>query len=220
MKKCIISAIAGAVGMLIILCCVAKFLSSREQLQDEKEHKKYEHTNFVSAITQDDCFVCREHNDPLTAPRWQQDNVAILNLDTFEMLSLEVNRYTDNGKLITSEAGYMQTQNMETKNGWVYSYVLSDRGYADVYISGVEYNINPDDVQSHLCQTCLDTFNSEWYGEDPPAEFAIIHLSEKIIEPLTTSKGGFGIGDYYIDCSFAEDNKIDLLVFYCPTRYE
>lgn len=219
MKKCILSAIAGAVGILILLCCVTMFTTNKEQPQKGEEQIKYEHEDFLSSISQENCFICGEHTDPLAALCWQQDNIAILDLNTFEMLSLEINRYTDDGDLVTSKAGYMQTQSMETGNGWVYSYVQSDRGYADVYISGVEYNINPDSIQNQLCQSCLNTFNSEWYGEDPPAEFAVVHLSEKIIEPLTTNKGGFGMGDYYIDCSFEEDEKIDLLVFYCPNRY-
>lgn len=205
--------------MLIILCCVTKFTTNKEQLQNREEQKKYEHEDFLSTIAQENCFVCGEQKDPLTALYWQQDNIAVLDINTFEILPLEINRYTDNGDLVTSKAGYMQTQSMETGNGWVYSYVQSDRGYADVYISGVEYNINPDSIQNQLCQPCLNSFNSEWYGEDPPAEFAVVHLSEKIIEPLTTNKGGFGLGDYYIDCSFEEDEKIDLLVFYCPNRY-
>lgn len=139
----------------------------------------YEHIDFVSANTQEDCFVCGEHSDPLTAARWGEDNVAILDLNTFELLRLEINRYGEHGELITIEAGVMQISGMETEIGWVHASVFLDRGYADVDISGVEYSIDWDSVQNNLCQTCLDSIKSEWFGEDPPAELAVVSYMEK-----------------------------------------
>lgn len=139
MKKCILSAIGGALAMLIALIIIANVSAAKEQKQ---ETEKYEHIDFVSSITQENCFICGEHSDPLTASYWQQDNVAILNLNTFEMLRLEINRYGDHGEPITTEAGYMQMHSMETESSWVHSNVFPDRGYANVDISGVAYSID------------------------------------------------------------------------------
>lgn len=148
MKKCILSAIGGAIAMLIALIIIANVSVAREQ---KREKKPYEHVDFVSAITQEDCFICGKHSDPLTAAYWQQDNVAILDLNTFELLRLEINRYGDHGELITTEAGYMQSCGMDTETGHIHSYVHPDRGYANVDISGVAYSIDRDSVQSNLC---------------------------------------------------------------------
>lgn len=217
MKKCILSAIGGALAMLVCLIIIANISVAREQKQ---EKKTYEHIDYVSAITQDDCFICGTKDDPLTAAHWSEDNVAILDLNTFEILRLEINRYGDHGEPVTTEAGYMQSYGMETETGWVHTYVHPDRGFANVNISGVEYNVNRDSVQRHLCQTCLDSINGDCFGDDPPAELAVVNYSEKTIRPLITCTTGFGAGNFYVDCEFKEEGKIDLLIFYCPPRYK
>ena len=58
MKKCILSAIVGAAAMLAILIVAANVSAARVQ-----NPKEYEHTDFVSAITQEDCFVCGTGSD-------------------------------------------------------------------------------------------------------------------------------------------------------------
>ena len=113
MKKCILSAIGGALAMLVCLIIIANISVVREQKQ---EKKTYEHIDYVSTITEDDCFICGTKDDPLTAVHWSEDNVAILDLNTFEILRLEINRYGDHGELVTTEAGYMQSYGMETEN--------------------------------------------------------------------------------------------------------
>lgn len=217
MKKCILSAIGGALAMLVCLIIIANVSVAREQKQ---EKKTYEHIDYVSAITQEDCFICGTKDDPLTATHWSKDNVAILDLNTFEILRLEINRYGDHGESVTTEAGYMQSYGMETETGWVHTFVHPDRGYANVNISGVEYNVDRDSVQNHLCQTCLDSINEDCFGDDSPAELAVVNYTEKTIRPLITCTTGFGAGNFYVDCEFKEEGKIDLLIFYCPPRYK
>ena len=216
MKKCILSAIGGAFAMLISLIVIANVSVAKEQAQEKKE---YEHIDFVSTITQEECFVCGDQSDPLTAAHWGEDNVGILDLNTFEMLRLEINRYGDHGELVTTEAGYMQMHGMETGSGRAHTFTFPDEGYADVSISGVAYDINRDSVQNHLCQSCLDSINSEWFGDDPPAEIAVVSYEDKTLRPLVTCTTGFGIGNYRVNCEYRENGDIDLLIFYCPNRY-
>ena len=113
----------------------------------------------------------------------------------------------------------MQSCGMDTETGHIHSYVHPDRGYANVDISDVAYSIDRDSVQSNLCQNCLDSINSEWFGDDPPAELTVVNFAEKTLRPLITCTTGFGAGNFYVDCDFREDGKIDLLIFYCPARY-
>lgn len=207
--KYVLSAIGGAVAMFLALVCIASF-TGRE------ETANYEHIDYVSAIGQEDCYLCGDGTDPLTAAYWGQDNVGILNLNTFEILRLEINRYDDHGELITTQAGVMQSTGMQN----VHAYVHPDRGYANVQIFNAEYNTDRDSVQNHLCQSCLDTLNDEWYGDASPAEFAVVNFTDKTIEAMLPSKTGFGSGNYYVDCQYKDEGKIDLLIFHCPPRYE
>ncbi len=204
MKKCILSAITGASAMLFIILALA-FINSREPAE-------YEHVDFVSAIDRADCYLCGTH--------WSEDNLAILDLNTFQMHRLEINRYADDGEPVTTLAGYFQTGIMETENGWLSSMTVPDRGYASVQIRNVAYAINRDSVENHLCQSCLDTINGMWFGGDPPAEFAVAHLVTARFRPLIKNSTGFQMGDYFVDCDCKENGNIDLLIAYLPVRFE
>ena len=217
MKKCILSAIAGAAAMLAILIVAANVSAVREPNQ-----KEYEHIDFVSTITQEDCFVCGTGSDFPASSYWGEDNVAIVNLNTFEVLRLEINRYGDNGKLIEETAGYMQTSSLiDNKNeSYAHAYTFPDNGYANVNLTGVQYAIDRDAIQGHLCKSCLDSINELWFGEDPPAEYGILNFEDRTIRPLITCITGFGMGNFHVDCDFEDGGKIDLLIFYCPPRYQ
>ncbi len=204
MKKCILSAIAGAAAMFFTILALA-FINSREPAE-------YEHVDFVSAIDRADCFLCSAH--------WSEDNLAILDLNTFQIHRLEINRYADDGEPVTTLAGYLQTGMMETENGWLSSMTFPDRGYASVQIPNVAYAINRDSVENHLCQSCLDTINEMWFSGDPPAEFAVAHLATAEFRPLIKNSTGFQMGDYYVDCEYKENGNIDLLIAYLPVRFE
>ena len=217
MKKCILSAIAGAAAMLVILIVAANISAVREPNQ-----KEYEHIDFVSTITQEDCFVCGTGSDFPASSYWGEDNVAIVNLNTFEVLRLEINRYGDHGELIEEEAGYMQTSSLidNENESYAHAYTFPDNGYANINLTGVQYAIDRDAIQGHLCQSCLDSINELWFGEDPPAEYGILNFEDRTIRPLITCITGFGMGNFHVDCDFEDGGKIDLLIFYCPPRYK
>lgn len=212
MKKCILSAVAGALAMLLMI--VARISAAQNQAP-----KEYEHIDYVSTITQEECFVCGTNNG---YSYWGEDNVGIVSLNTFELLYLEINRYDDHGNLIEEPAGYMSSNGLVDKETetYVHAYSHPDRAYADVQLTGVKYAIDGDSVQNHLCQTCLDSINSLWFTNQPPAEFAIVSFEERTIQPLFNNRPWFSAGNYGIDCEYKDDGAIDLLVHYCPFRYK
>lgn len=214
MKKCIVSALAGALGMFLFFYGIAFFRTAKETAENE-----YEHIDFVTEITQEECYICGG-SDPLLNSYWGEDNVGIVNLNTFELLHLEINRYDDGGHLIEKAAGYMQSNGMSYENSYVYAWTHPDRGYANVQITGTKYAIDRDEVQNHLCQICLDSINELWFGDDAPAEYAIVSFAERTIRPLVPCYTWFGAGDYGINCEFKENGSIDLLIHYCPNRYK
>lgn len=217
MKKCILSAIAGALAMLILIIVAANVSTAKERIPEG-----YEHIDYISTITQEECYVCGDTKDFSGFLYWGEDNVGIVNLNSFELLRLEINRYDDQGNLIEELAGYMSSGGMsnEETESYVHAYCHPDNAYADVQISGVQYAIDRESVQTHLCQTCLDSINNLWFTDMPPAEYAIVSFENRTIQPLLNAHPWFSAGNYGIDCEFEEDGKIDLLIHYIASRYE
>lgn len=212
MKKCIFSALCGALAMLIFSVAASLLHANREQ-----EPATYEHIDYVSAISQEECFVCSEKG-----PYWGEDNVGIVNLNTFELLRIEINRYDDQGEIIEEEAGYMSSSGLTDNEAKTYAhaYTFPDQAYASIQMTGVRYAIDRESIQTHLCQDCLDSINKMWFDDKPPAEFAIVSFEDRTIQPILNVHPWFGAGDYGIDCEFKPDGRIDLLIHYCPNRYE
>ena len=212
MKKCIISAITGALAMFVAVLIVARLQGS--QIPTEAE---YEHIDYISSITSETCFVCSENG-----PDWGEDNIGIIDLNTFKLLYVPINRYGDHRELIEEPAGVMQTSSLidqETER-YVHAFIFPDNAYACVDLSGVQYAINRELIQSKLCQDCLDSINSLWFTTQPPAEYAVISFADKTIQPLLNAHPWFASGNYGIDCEFKDNGEIDLLIHYAPNRYE
>ena len=209
MKKCILSALAGAAAMFLLLALIAN-------THNEQAPEEYEHIDYVSTITPGDCFVCSEQG-----PYWGQDNVGLINLNSFELLHLPINRYGDHGELVEEPAGVMLTCGImdEEADTYAHAYVFPDNAYATLQITGVQYDIDRDLIQNKLCQTCLDSINSLWFTTQPPAEYAVISFEDKTIQPLLNAHPWFSAGNYGIDCEFRENSAVDILVHYCPNRY-
>ena len=68
--------------------------------------------------------------------------------------------------------------------------------------------------------TCLDSINSLWFTTQPPAEYAVVSFEDKTIQPPLNAHPWFAAGNFGVDCDFKDDGAIDLLMHYCPTRYE
>lgn len=217
MKKCILSAIAGALAMLAAMIIAANVSTAKERVPED-----YEHIDYISSITRDECYVCSDTRDFSGSLYWGEDNVGIVNLNTFELLRLEINRYDDHGNLLEEPADYMSGSSLidEEAESYVHAYCHPDNAYAHVQLSGVQYAIDRESVQTHLCQTCLDSINDLWFTDMPPAEYAIVSFENRTIQPLLNAHQWFSAGNFGIDCAFKADGAVDLLVHYCPPRYE
>lgn len=204
MKKCILSAIAGALAMLVAIIVVANISTAKERIPEE-----YEHIDYISTIIQEECYVCSDTKEFSGFLYWGEDNVGIVNLNTFELLRLEINRYDDQGNMIEKPAGYMSSGGMSNKEteSYVHAYCHPDNAYADVQLSGVQYAIDRESVQNHLCQSCLDTINELWFTDQPPAEYAVISFKDRTIQPLLNVHPWFAAGNYGIDCEFKNNRN-------------
>lgn len=217
MKKCILSAIGGAAAMLIALIVITNIGAANEQKKDE-----YEHIDYVSAITQDNCFVCGNNaKDPMSL-HWGEDNVGIVNLNSFEIMRLEINRYGDHGELIEEQAGYMSSVGLIDKEAdtYAHAYCFPDNAYASVQITGVQYAIDRDFVQTICAKPALILSMTCGLLISPPAEYAVISFENRTIQPLLNSHPWFAAGNFGVDCEFKENGAVDLLIHYCPNRYK
>ena len=206
MKRIICTTIAL---MLLLTACAAPDTS-------EPESTEYVHTPYISTITSSECFICSDEQRSLY---WGEDYVGILNLSTFELLRIEINRY-ENGVLVETPAGVLQTSGMSCGKSTVHATTDSDRGYSHVQIQGELQPIDAAAIQSHLCQTCLDEINSMYFGDYPPEAYAIVNFADTTIRPLVQNTTFFGSGNYAVDCEFKDSGVVDLLVFYCPPRFK
>jgi hypothetical protein len=206
------------VGLILVFLLLLTACSNGEQPSISK--KEYEHIPYVSDLSQEECFVCGENPNHPTSSYWGEDNVGILNLNTFEVLYIEINRYDDNGQLIEETAGYMQMHSMSNGESYVHSSDNPDRGLSHIQIQGDRKPVDAKAIQSFLCQTCLDKINDMYFGDYPPEEYAVVNFSDKSIRPLIKNTTWFTFGNFDVDCDFEEDGDIDLLIHYCPPRYK
>lgn len=60
--------------------------------------------------------------------------MGIINLNTFEMMRLEINRYGDHGELLEEQAGYMSSVGLSDKEAdtYAHAYCFPDNAYATV----------------------------------------------------------------------------------------
>lgn len=206
------------VGLILVFLLLLTACSNGEQPSISK--KEYEHIPYVSDLSQEECLVCGENPNHPISSYWGEDNVGILNLNTFEVLYIEINRYDDNGQLIEETAGYMQMHSMSNGESYVHSSDNPDRGLSHIQIQGDRKPVDAKAIQSFLCQTCLDKINDMYFGDYPPEEYALVNFSDKSIRPLIKNTTWFTFGNFDVDCDFEEDGDIDLLIHYCPPRYK
>lgn len=214
MKRCIFSAFVGAIAMLVAIIVIAKFNVPSEQRGSEHEHIDYE-----STITKAECYIC---GDSIASAYWGEDNVALINLNNFDLLYLGINRYGEGRELIREPAGVLLSCGLTDQEVGTYAhaFIFPDNGYASLKITGARYAIDRTSVQTSLCQTCLDALNNLWLDDYPVAEYAIISFEERSIRPLVSSNPWFAAGNFGVNCEFNENGDIDLLIYHCPNRYE
>ena len=211
MKKCILSALAGAMAMLIAIAVMATIHANKAQ-----QPKDYEHIDYISNIAAEECYVCGKNCDTLASAYWGEDNVGLINLNNFDLLYLGINRYGDGGELVQEPAGVMLSCGLtdQEADSYAHAYVFPDNAYASLQITGVQYAVDRESVQNRLCQACLDSINDLWFTDQPPAEYAIISFEDRTIRPLLNSHPWFASGNYGVDCEFKDNGAINMLIHY------
>ena len=181
---------------------------------------------YSSDTSAEDCYLCGGGIENLIPSYWGQNNIAFISLNTYEIKPLEINRYdrTD-GRLIEEYAGTVSFGGGGSKDGgFAASLLLNfDRGYATGHVDFYDDEVlDVSKAADFLCEKCLNKILSSQL--DRYFGVGAINLATKEVRVFEEHLGGFGLGDFYIDCDLKDrDNgkrRMNLLIFYCPIRYE
>lgn len=228
MKKTIL--ILMCFTLYITGCTTSKqndtILENENYLVEESEETEIE---FTSKIQSDECMLCGDSEQPSLLPLYKgQINVGIVDLNTFDVCNLKMNRYDDYGNLIEEKAGSSSMMiNSYGEDGMSVSYhANTDRGYtsADVSFPG-DNELDVRNIEKLLCDDCFDKIYEEAWSNNPYS-IGVIDFSNMEVRLFEENITGFTFGDYYLDLDYRklddEDNRIeiDMLAFYCPKRYE
>lgn len=208
---------------LLVLFLFVLFISGcsvQKKEQEDTSKKSYEHTAFTSSISADDCVVCGENSEHSLSWYMGQENVALVDVNTFDFCYIEINRYNSDGSQITKPAGYMKMAGGEIGAHRISGMVDPDLGMARLNGTLSEDPIDADAIESFLCQSCLDEFASHYFEHDNVYGLAVLNLSAKTLRPLVETSPWYAADHYSVDFHYEDDGKIDLTIYYCPPRFE
>lgn len=211
MKRIFLSTLGGTLCVFLVILALATHAAKKEAAHIESK--------YTSAL-QGECFLCGERSDSIASLHWGEDNVGIINLNTFELLRLEINRYNEYGQTLEEAAGYMQSSHLSGKGSSVHAYTFPDKGYAHVQITGLQYTIDRSTIQERLCQECLNAFSELVIPGKEPAAYAIVNFADRSIHPLMSCYPQFLTKNYEVICEFKDNSSINLEVYYSPTRHD
>ena len=138
-----------------------------------------------------------------------------------------INRYDNFGKLIekkdTSSQMYIDPSN--GNNIGVRISTDSNRGYGTADLRLTEHpEIDMTKASENCCSDCLSLIQKEYYSVEP-YDIVVVNYKTGQLKLLSSTQISFTLGDYYVSCkqqTFDKTNisEVDLLMFYCPERYE
>ena len=197
-----------------------------EQSADSNSATAPVKTPYSSDTSTEDCYLCGGGIENLIPSCWGQSNIALISSNTFEIKPLEINRYDRiNGRLIEEYAGAVSFGGSGSKDGGFGASLLQnyDRGYATGHVDFYDDEVlDASKAAGFLCEGCLNKILpsqlDRYFG------VGAINLVTKEIRVFEEHPRGFGLGDFYFDCDLKDRNdgkrRINLLIFYCPIRYE
>ena len=168
------------------------------------------------------CIICKEIN-----LYRNEDNLGIIFLNEGMAHHVEINRYDNFGKLIekkdTSSQMYIDPSNGNDIG--VRITTDSNRGYGTADLRLAEHpEIDMTKASENCCSDCLSLIQKEYYSVEP-YDIVVVNYKTGQLKLLSSTLISFMLGDYYVSCKQQTSDKtdiseVDLLIFYCPERYE
>lgn len=184
-------------------------------------------TVYTSGTSTEDCYLCGEGIENLASSYWGQENVAFISLNTFEIIPLEIIRYTEiDENLIEEHDGITSFHGSSNVDGGFSVKMMMN--YGRRFAGGaLEFHndeiLDIDKAATFLCTDCLNEIIQSTLG--PYFGVGIIDLETKEIRVLEKRIGGISFKNYYIFCELQEQEKdnplqMELLILYCPIQYD
>ena len=198
-------------------------ISNRVSEKEEQPHEPWEEPDYFSNIVQEDCLICKTRK--LYS---NENNLGILFLNEGTVNHVGINKYDEFGKMIEKEDTYNQISMAPAygDNMGISITTNRDRGYAEVDIDlGDNAVFDIDMVREYCCEDCIEKMLDEYFHEQP-YDILVLNYSTGDLQLISTSLRSFTMGDYYIACeprtNKGEDEiaEVDLLIFFCPNRYD
>lgn len=191
----------------------------------EAEVKKTYHTEYGKLESRlqntEECYLCGSSGRSLMDYYRNFDTIGIIGLNEWCVLDLHLKEYDENGKETENPQGgksfFGNTQGV--------SYHVSSipsRGMANATISSERWEFEPDVVEKHLCQICLDKVIKTLDGYQVKGEeeryipFVLVDFDTLKLYPMQRQNAGCFIRDYWVDIDYGNDIKIE--VYYLPER--
>ena len=210
-----------AAALLSAALCVGVTGCGQKQAEVRHDYKAEAEAVAGSCVSKDDCFLCTGITE-----YEGQNNVGIINLNTFDVIPIEINRYED-GRLMEENTGALRTMNFGSyKEAGYYGNIRID---ADRGIATAEITFHGDEelpltnAAQHLCKDHLMELASGVYRQGYGV--GIVDFVKREIHPFQETVIAFSASDFYIHCDLIEDSqyvktpKMDVLVVYTPLRY-
>lgn len=217
--------------ILCILLCAMLALSGCTKAPEANaavvSTEETEEIVYVSQIQKEDCALCGNQEKSLLPAYAGQKNIGIICINTFDISPVAINRYDDFGNLIETPSETFSITHNGFGEGEMNTHVMpnTDRGYATVDVSFTnDKSIDKSAVETLLCADCLNTIMEDSWGE--PYGVGVINFETMEVRLFEEHTTAFTFGDFYIDIEQRENEEspnevdLDLLIFYCPPRYE
>lgn len=219
----------GILVAFICLCAVGCHDSGGDQDMQLEAISETEEGMYISNTAPEKCYLCGTPEQSLLPFYEGQTNLGIISLNAFEFVPIEINRYDDYGNLIEEPAGFSSTSMQNTGENGFTAYVTPnhDRGYANatIYFEN-DKELNIDKAADFLCTECLNQTLEECWNDDPFG-MGVINFETEEIRLLERNITAFTFDDFYVSCdlrtsddSGGDSHQMDLLIFYCPERYQ
>lgn len=205
--------------LLILSLLLLAGCSTQNGDQEDQRNKSYEHTSFTSSITIEDCVICGDNSEHMLSWYMGEENVALVDVNTFDFCYIEINRYHPDGTQIMKPAGYMKMAGGKIGAHQISGMVDPDIGMARLNGTLSGDPIDASAIESFLCQNCLDEFTSYYFEHDNVYSLAIFNFATKTLRPLVETCPWYAADHYSVDCHYEDDGEIDLTIYYCPPRF-
>lgn len=222
--------IMESVAILVLLLCVVGCGKQEEQetIRQKKSGINPVKIVYVSDTPESECQLCGAGKGTLLPAYWGEDNVGIIDLNTFEVGHLMLNEYDDYGNRIKprhgSSTGYLSTG----EDGMtVWGSEDSSRGYysGEAHMRN-EKGLELEKASKFLCTECLNEMLNQCY-DDTYLQLGVVNFKTRKIRLLEKNVKAFTFDDFYVDSDYYEkeyetntERGFQLLIFYCPPRDE